>query len=494
MEDETLEEHLRTFKEDIPLAMDRQPVKLDEGGAELAESYSAFGEELREGDRFVEGRDTVRTRLQGEIDGSLISLDDLIPGRAPIGWNDRPEALVDDFTHDSLEAMESAGLREASLEEPPWSDDYWPLYSGVLGKRYGDPDYPDSKDWRENLDYVEANPAGVIALGGDAEAISRLSPSEKYDLLIGDLGGTLTSRMWDQGRAYYERDGEVQSWMGICHGWAPAAYMLPRPQNVVRVPDFSGNRELVFYPSDIKGLASLLWANESPRVRFSGGRCNDKDAERDPETGRLLSPACFDTNPGTWHMAVVNQIGVSRRSVIMDATFDYEVWNQPIFKYEYRYFNPMWLAPVATLAEAKSEYSSFQVRDFFRQFRNRESIEHVVGIVMRVHYVVETSPTRREYDDASHDKIVSVVYLYDLELDANGSIIGGEWYLNRHPDFLWTPAPGARALTAAEDFATDEWWPGNSVPDTWREAALQAAAYGSPLAKIVEGLIALSNG
>ena len=45
--------------------------------------------------------------------------------------------------------------------------------------------------------------------------------------------------------------------MGICHGWAPAAYMLPRPRNTVRVRDFSGNHEITFYPSDIATLIEL---------------------------------------------------------------------------------------------------------------------------------------------------------------------------------------------------------------------------------------------
>ena len=36
------------------------------------------------------------------------------------------------------------------------------------------------------------------------------------------------------------------------------------------------------------------------------------------------------------------------------------------------------------------------------------------------------------------DKLKVVTYWYDLELDEDNNIVGGEWYTNRHPDFLWT--------------------------------------------------------
>ena len=43
------------------------------------------------------------------------------------------------------------------------------------------------------------------------------------------------------------------------------------------------------------------------------------------------------------------------------------------------------------------------------------------------------------------DVKIAAIYSYDLELNAEKEIIGGEWYGNRHPDFLWTPVKGPRA-------------------------------------------------
>ena len=41
-------------------------------------------------------------------------------------------------------------------------------------------------------------------------------------------------------------------------------------------------------------------------------------------------------------------------------------------------------------------------------------------------------------------------YLYTLELDSTGKIIGGEWHQNAHPDFLWLAPPGTRAVATGE--------------------------------------------
>ena len=44
--------------------------------------------------------------------------------------------------------------------------------------------------------------------------------------------------------------------MGICHGWAPAAFMVQRPTKMVEVLAADGKTKIKFYPSDIKALAN----------------------------------------------------------------------------------------------------------------------------------------------------------------------------------------------------------------------------------------------
>src|SRR5262249_50319012 len=150
---------------------------------------------------------------------------------------------------------------------------------------------------------------------------------------------------------YQDSSGNVETWMGICHGWSPAAFMIARPTNAITVVAADGKTPITFYPSDIKALSSQLWANNPADSRFIGGRCNVKKPKVD-SVGRIIDQDCFDTNPGTWHLAVVNQIGIGKRSFVLDVTYDYEVWNQPARKYSYVYFNPQTLKPVGKLQDA----------------------------------------------------------------------------------------------------------------------------------------------
>ena len=491
MNDRDLQKGLDAIASNPREVMLKIPEKRDANGKPLAKPSSLFSQSAIQSGDFVQHRDSVRKTFSTVVDGAYISLEDCIPGKAPYAANDRPESLADTIKYTDLASMEAAGLMQAQLPVQPWSDDYWGLYRGCLGKRYGDPEFPDSQDWKEHYTYVTQNAAQGIVSEGNEDLIDLLSPAEKYDLLIGDASGNLTRAMWAQGQSYYDRSGAVETWMGICHGWAPAAYMLPRPKKPITVIAADGKTELTFYPADLKALASLLWAQANMPTRFVGGRCNEKDPEVD-ENGRFVASAALDTNPGTWHLVVVNQIGVAKRSFVMDATYDYEVWNQPVSSYEYRYFNPQTLQLAGSLAEATVSKAQFQ-RDLFKKFRSPQAV-NFVGIVMEVSYIREHAPEQTDGDGPENDVINTVVYKYDLELDASGRILGGEWYTGKsHPDFLWTPAPGTRAFSAADQYATGSWDSKHALPQSWRTAAISAASRGMPLGKLVEALLALAN-
>ncbi len=502
-------------------------------------------------------RDEVRTQIM-RAGGADVST------RAAITSHDNPRQLVDQFTHETLSAIEQAGLRKATLPTQPWAGHYDTtlMAAGLLGCRYQDTNQAAQGEWAKQRDYIRNHPAEVIVNSGLTGWVSELSPAEKYDALVGDANYTLTKRMWQEGQQAFDRFGEVPGWFGICHGWAPAAFMLPRPQKAITLqsPD---NVPLIFHPADIKALASLLWAQAAPRVRFIGGRCNLKppytydvetrrvatlfnphvaedaarwlgNAEPDPEHpnaptpgmvqvslgwdgwdeatgnpkpegGRLVASECFDTNPGTWHLAIVNQLGVSQRSMIMDASFSNEVWNQPLYAYRYTYFNPHTLAQSDSLEVATVSVGDF-TSDIFRRYRSRDAAS-VVGIMMRVTYAIEpmgvNDPESQGIPYAENPEaeieirrswqLVDVDYYYDLELDAAGKIIGGEWYTSEHPDFLWTPPAGARAVSRYEGMATGAWDVGQALPESWRNAAVRAARDGVPLAGVVERMIQAAN-
>ncbi len=352
---------------------------------------------------------------------------------SPIKDGDYAEDLVENPQSmvRSLKEMDRLKLQQGEAVTIPWSDSYWPIYKGGIAERYSDEKFMEL-DWFEGKNYVDQHPISELLSEG---RINDLSPSEKYDLFFQSKGQPLTSAAWEKGKLYYDRSGNVESWMGHCHGWSAASIMMPEPVKNVEM-SFSGIKG-VFHPSDIKALATLLWAQGNYASKFIGGRCNTR-------TPSPRSERCLDTNPGTWHLAAVNQLGISRRPFVMDANFDYEVWNQPVFKYEYTYFNPKTGNVFKTYEEAVLKRGSFE--DSNEKFR-AEKTKFIVGVSMQVSYVIENTPSAGENQEIETS---STGYDYDLELDENHQIIGGEWHSYQHPDFLWVPVKGTFPATLGD--------------------------------------------
>lgn len=485
--EESTEAFLRRLYHSPEIVMEEIPAKFNRQGEKILSPR--FSQQEIKNREFIKRKISLRNRFI-DRQKSYFDLGESIETRARILPYDRPEVLVDNRENfiRNIHQIDQEDLTSGLLSKMSWSDTYWPIKQGIIGHRYGDPKSPSQGGWKEFYDFTKKNPVEKYIA---EDKTKFLSPSEKYDLLIGDPNGELTRSMWDDGRYYFERGIEVESWMGICHGWAPASYMLPRPSKAVKIKSFDGKLDLIFYPSDIKALGSLLWANAPGPIRFIGSRCNPKNPPKD-ENGRILLQDCFDNNPGTWHLAVVNQIGVSKRSFIIDATYDYEVWNQPVVKYKYRYFNPLTGKIFPKAQNAMIPIESFE-KDLFEKYRSPES-RQVVGIEMELTYSFEQNPTHRNVDSHAYDILQTVVYRYDLELDEEGDVLGGEWYQNKHPDFLYTPIPNSKAMSAFDTRNLSEWNPlDGPIPSDWSKVGQEAAKHKLPLAKIVETLFNLSS-
>jgi hypothetical protein len=408
-------------------------------------------------------------------------------GKEAPAYNDQARNLVDKFELEKLSDMESRHLMSAKLAETPWSDDYWAIYTGGAAKRYADSTIHYTDNWKKNVEQVKK----AFTRPLNAAELDKLSPAEKYDLLIGvDRTQGLTAQQLDEGSGYAKPDGSgVETWMGHCHGWSPAAYNVSRPHKKIVVKSADGKLDIPFYQADLRALATILWADTNPTTKFIGGRCNTQKPAQDAN-GRITDPDCRDVNPATWHKAIVNQIGVAKRSTVMDVTFDYEVWNQPAYSYKYTYFNPQTKKHAATLAAAT--VAKGFTGDKFAAHR-AAAATHIVGIAMDAEWVVEVQPTHGPATASPHDDLTSGArYLYTLELDKDGKIIGGEWMQNEHPDFLWTPPAGTHARASVENAtivaAESSWDAHGSIPASLKTQAAQAAKAGQPLGAIIEAL------
>ena len=357
------------------------------------------------------------------------AIDKQILGEGKQGWeaHDNPRYLFESGVEVETNIMRLPA--EGKLTYKPWSDYYWPIATGGVSLRYGDPDFEEllaeenSKEegvsYERVINYYQ-QPADFLKLqpftaDERQKQLDMYSPAEKYDLLVGSKDFQLTNYVKDQGRKYMDENGTVAMWMGICHGWAVAAYASPRPARTIAVKALDGKTTINFYPHDLRALVSLKWASASSwKGMFIGGRCNisehpedddDKKLNIDEETGRVLDAECFDTNPGTWHTVITNKIGRYNESFIMDATFDAEVWNQPVYSYKVQYYHPRTEKPGA-LAESIMPIDE-QWQDTFAKFRQNEKAKNIVVVEMKVTYVAENEPQQ----GAPADDILTTVNL-----------------------------------------------------------------------------------
>ncbi|MBC7532980.1 MAG: hypothetical protein H7318_15505 [Oligoflexus sp.] len=450
----------------------------------------------------------------------------------------------------------------------PWTDTYWPLTEKGLSRRW-------SKS-EKVIGLAEFFSSQTIQ-NKEKKVDSFLSPAEKYDILFrwrhslainetqvaelvknwdvmessldmnAEISATkktirassrefdskklegfrkefpMSSDGWDSWLTYSSSDqfmfgdvkdsGEDWSWMGSCHGWAPAALMAETPKHSVLVK--FDDREVMLSEGDIRGLLTKSWADHSPRKEqyFVGRRCNKNSADpvgeiphsaagrgyygeitrgdvktpfnvkseiyatfiessdriyplsyddKEGVQGFLLETysnnakrfylgqsldnlrsfvengddtkvetlssvemfGCWDVNPATFHVALVQKVGKEGVGLVIDRTRTGQVWNQPVYSATFN------IAPLVALSDLMKEGNpalGTRDREAFR--RNLAPGTKSIAVVnAKVLWISEPAEQKMDYTaafDKKHSKELSYDYL--LEFDRNGHLIGGEW-------------------------------------------------------------------
>lgn len=436
-----------------------------------------------------------------------------VPQRAAVEANDRIQDLVATWIdEEELELNVNKMPIAGKTSMPIWSDDYWKIQWGITSYRYGQGDSYANYDeaiaaYQQPSEFRKLERS--VGVAGLAEGVLGYSPAEKMDLTVGDADFTLTKQQKREGDSSRGDDRNVEPWMGICHGWAPAAMMLPKAVKPVFVQGYK-KAKITWYPSDIRAMGSLLWANGSSETNFVGGRCNAKDP-KEYANGRLIQQDCFDNNPATFHLALGNMVGIKKYSFVIDKTFDYEVWNQPVQSYEFEYHRPgdeSVICKKNNLAKCMVNYdAAFKKKDRFQKpltrgvckRRSREKcdgadrddskIKKVIGVTATVVYGSEVGPNWGP--QPSRDSFMRFESQYDLELDAAGKIIGGEWYDNNHVDFMWVPQKDSVARNASDRI--DVGYKGALNEDVVAQGP-RVSSQGAPLCEVVAHLVSKSSG
>lgn len=373
---------------------------------------------------------------------------------------------------ESVFEFERLDLLSGAASEKFWFYVNSPTYKGGLAMRPGAggekwtwPMYRDA--------YLNEPPLRLFRSGRFEE----MSAAAKYDLLLGN-----DTVLWEREIRYaqklYEKNGKVPKWAGICHGTAPASFSYPEPKEAVAVKAFDGS-EIRFSKNDLKRLAAYIWGENRVEYAQVGGRCFS-------DVLGLRTPECLDTNPATFHLALLNYMGINKRTLIVDNAYDSMVWNRPVISFEYNYRHPL-----TKLPSRKLKYSLTPLEEFGEE---RKALAHkdavwIVGVRMKVKLLYGDEREGAGEENTAYD----IVYYYDLEIGREGKILGGEWETLYHPDFIWMVKEGSSPKTGEDNILKEDLWNGEKpLSEYARLLGRKAARRGDLMEYIVKSLIELS--
>lgn len=265
------------------------------------------------------------------------------------------------------------------------------------------------------------------AQGGTNVRIRGASPLEKYDAVF-NSGSTAKAAGWELKNHTVSSTDSSAGWAGHCNGFSAAATRHAEPQKEVT------RGSTIFYPEDIKAL--LAEVHMGAKFYFLGGnRCGlIENAPLMPPGSRqdpLTMGECDDVNPATFHISVANWIGIQKYPLVVDIHGKEQVWNYPHWKYSVQ------SRPVPTATEANSLIMGPNSGTTYKFNPAAKSFQSV-ALTMTHTDAFSSEIMTAKVDETKRYK--QITYNYVLELDASGSIIGGEWLSTsqiNHPDFIW---------------------------------------------------------
>jgi Transglutaminase elicitor len=276
------------------------------------------------------------------------------------------------------------------LDPAPWNGHYWPSYrGGLLHRPFNDRKSPIEKfEAAFRADLIAANP----------------------NYYFGKLANLEKKRV----------AGITTYWFGICDGESEAALVFPEPMETKKI------NGIVFYPHDIKALLGYFTAMSDPsrKLIFAGKKAYTSAVAFDPD-GRPTDPVYRDTNPGLFHLALTNYLGLRHRGLVAAAVPSGMTLNFPIAAYTVE--------------------SSVIITDPTELAALKKFNPHAASI-NKITTAVTYADSHRVLENVDGvDQTFTVQYTYNLEIDAAGNVIGGEWLgdsIKNHPDFIWTSVTG----------------------------------------------------
>ena len=375
----------------------------------------------------------------------------------------------------NVNTFDKIQLFQGKSSNPLWSYLSSPMIRGGMAFR---PDMQkDLGDWSQYFALFQQD--NSLQLYQNDE-LGRLSAMEKYDYLFSGQP-LLFEREIDEAQTLFRKYGQIPSWIGMCHGSAPASIAVLRPEHEVTVVNFE-QKSLIFSSADIKRLVSYVWGENIGPTVMIGKRCQQYI------TDGVLRPECRDPNPRDFHLALLNYVGVYKKSFVVDISNGPEVWNHPVVGFSFDYMNVNSRNISQNLSRALVPKEKV-INDLHKAQRLNET-KAILGIVMKLEVVVSS-----ESEDDDQLRTQSYEYIYDLEVNDQGTIVGGQWANDYHPDFFWSIDQEARPDTIQDGMLEGVApWDGKSpLSDRVIKLSRQAQEKGKVMNYLVMSLLKLSS-
>jgi hypothetical protein len=249
---------------------------------------------------------------------------------------------------------------------------------------------------KEKWNYTLYNAPEILNM--TRSKLETLSPAEKYDIYAQSYSFPTVRSEWTRTKP------TDPNWVGICNGWSQAAFTYEQPNEIV-LKNRDGV-EVPFGSSDVKALLSFFIAfyDIGALTNYIGKRCN-YNITAEPDKGD--TPECVDINAGAFHVAITNQLGLKGLGFAADVDRSIMIWNQPIAKYN------------ATILSTKKSKTP--------------GVAEEVQISLWMDYVNEIDANYKPVPP----NMTRSEYVYWVELDGDGAVVGGYHQTFDRLDFAW---------------------------------------------------------
>jgi hypothetical protein len=274
--------------------------------------------------------------------------------------------------------------------------------------------------------------------------------------------------------------------------WVSASLILNTPEKTVQALSYDRQQTLEFSPLDLQILQSL-YANHSEAKKMILGVPGVPRPRTEP-MGRIFDLSYYGLESSHFHIALVNRFLQNRSSFVLESTYDPYLFHEIVKGYQYEFFNPATGQVTSSMQEAQIPRAAY-FQDPFHSFR-RNRTHSVVGVFLRLQIVEPLSDTD---GDSGINSTREITLFYDLELDDHNKIVGGEWYHQAHPDFLWAIPHLQRyyqRLSLPPYLKSTDWNNPrtNPIPETWQKLAHHTySRRGKLLPEVIEQLNSWSH-